>query len=268
MDHYTTLGINSNASPEEIKQAYRKLAKKFHPDLGGDKAQFQKISEAYETLGDPQKRAAYDNPPQTNINLNPGFNMGGFGINDILNQMFGHQRQNSNTQHVYRTRVAVSLLDAYNGSNHVFQLHTPGGVKVVNVAIPKGVETGNQIRYDKVIDNATLIVEFIVNPDLRFDRGGNDLYCNVPISILDLITGSKIKVNTINGKTLEVTIKPRTQPFQQIRLPGYGMPTNNGKFGDQILLLKPFMPDNISDEIVEAIKSSNDTPKQSINITV
>jgi DnaJ-class molecular chaperone len=93
-------------------------------------------------------------------------------------------------------------------------------------------------------------------PDLRFDRNGNDLYCNLPISVLDLIIGTKVKFTSIAGKTIEVTIPPNTQPSHQIRLPGLGMPIKNSPniYGDQILLLKPYLPDNISSDVIESIQ--------------
>jgi DnaJ-class molecular chaperone len=81
------------------------------------------------------------------------------------------------------------------------------------------------------------------------------LYANYPISVLDLIVGTKVQFQAINGKMLEVTIPAKTQPNHQIRLPGLGMPiSNTGQYGDQILLLKPFIPDSISNDIIDSIK--------------
>lgn len=241
-----------------LKKAYRKLAMQYHPDKGGDVAKFQEITNAYETLSDADKRFQYDNPT---ARQNPfpggfGFNQQTYDINDILNQFFRHQNHQAHTQQIYRTRVTVSLVDSFNGASHSFQLTTSSGVKIINVNVPKGVETGDQVRYENVIENGTLIVEFHVLSDLRFDRKGNDLYCNLPISVLDLIVGTKATVNTISGKTMEVTINPNTQPTQQIRLVGLGMPVkgHNGIYGDQILLLKPYLPDNISTDIIDSIK--------------
>lgn len=262
MDHYNTLGVSRDASPEEIKKAYRKLAMQHHPDKGGDLAKFQEIITAYETLSDPAKKSQYDNP-QPQFNGMPGgfnFNVNGFDIDSLFSQVFGqnmHQRQPQKP--TYRTRVTVSLIDAYNGAEHFLQANTPNGTKLITIKVPKGVDSGSQIRYEGVIDDATLLVEFIVMPDLRFDRKGYDLYSNLSISVLDLIVGTVVEVDTIGGKKIEVKIHEKTQPYQQIRLPGYGMPMQNGQYGDQILLLKPFIPDNVSIDVIESIKRNQTT---------
>ena len=259
MDHYSTLGIPRTASPEEIKKAYRKLAMEHHPDRGGDNVKFQELSVAYNILSDPDKKAAYDNPhPQFS-----GFNFGpnGFDFQDIFkafnqqtNPFEAYARQQNQQQQMYRTRVTVSLVDAYNGTEQVLKLSTPQGLKVVNLKLPRGVRTGDNMRYDNVVDGAILLIEFVVLSDLRFDRRDDDLYANLPISVLDLIVGTTIEFITMGKKTLEVKIKPGTQPYMQLKIPGEGMPARNGGVGDQILLLKPFIPDNIDNDIVESIK--------------
>lgn len=258
MDHYNTLGVPRDASQEDIKKAFRKLAMTHHPDKGGDPNEFQKINEAYEVLSNPDKRLQYDNPSPRQNPFNGGFQyaQSGFDLNDIFNQIFGQRGPNNpNQQQTYRTRVTVSLVDAYKGNDHILQLALQTGVKVINIKVPIGIQSGDHVRYDNIIDNATLIVEFIVIPDLRFDRQGNDLYANLPISVLDLIVGTKVEFTTISGNKVEVTINPNTQPTQQIRLRGMGMPLHsaNNVFGDQILLLKPYIPDNISNDIIESI---------------
>lgn len=254
MDHYSTLGVSRDASQEEIKKAFRKKAMVHHPDKGGDPNEFQKINQAYEVLGDADKRSQYDNPQARQQSGLGGFQFNQhFNLDDIFNQMFGQQRQ---TTQIYRTRVTISLLDAYNGNDHILQLTIQSGVKVLNIKVPAGINNGDQVRYDNILDGATLIIEFVVLPDLRFDRQGNDLYSNLPISVLDLIVGTKIEFTTISGNKFEVVINPNTQPSQQIRMRGLGMPVHsmNNVYGDQILLLKPYIPDNISDDIIESIK--------------
>lgn len=260
MDYYAVLGVPKSATPDEIKKAYRKLASQHHPDKGGDKAKFQEIQEAYAILSDPNKKAQYDNPQPQMQGFPGGFswtvNNGDVNINDIFSQMFGQQftqgvRPN---RQIFRTTVAISLHEAYNGGNKILELNTQSGKKVIDIKIPKGVNNGDQLRYDKVIDQANLIIEFQIMPDLRFERKGNDLFCNQSISVLDLIAGTNLDFKTINGKNLNVSIKPKTQPYMQIKLLGYGMPIlNTDKYGDQYLLLKPYIPDNISNEIIDSI---------------
>jgi DnaJ-class molecular chaperone len=263
MDHYTTLGVAKNATPDEIKKAYRKLASKHHPDKGGDTSMFQKIEEAYRILSDPEKKAHYDNP--NSHGLPPNFGdmfTGEFDARDIFSHIFsqrsGNPFQNKSSRQIFRTQMSVSLEDVYNGATHVLKLQTPMGLKMMNIDIPKGLPDGSHLRFDNVLDNNTsLIVEFKVMPNLRFERRGNDLYCNQKISVLDLIVGTKINFQTISGKTFEVSVPPKTQPYIQLKITGQGMPIpNSNLYGDQILLLKPFMPDTIANEITESILRS------------
>lgn len=258
MDLYAILGVAKNATPEEIKKAYRKLASQHHPDKGGDTNKFQEIQTAYDTLSDPQKRALYDNP-QPQMNGFPGgfhwsVNGGGVDINDLFSTVFGQQGMHRHSRQIFRTNVMISLEEAYKGGNKILELNTQTGKKVMDIKIPVGVNNGDQLRYDQIIDGATLLVEFVIIPNLRFERKGNDLYCNQSISVLDLITGTNIEFVTISGKTLNVNIRPKTQPFMHIKIAGHGMPViNTGQFGDQYLLIKPFIPDNIDKEIIDTI---------------
>lgn len=257
MDYYAILGVAKTATPEEIKKAYRKLASQHHPDKGGDKTMFQQVQEAYSVLSDSEKRRQYDNPMPNGFPGNFTVNAAGFDINDIFSQIFNQQGIHRPSRQVFRTSINVSLKESYYGGNKVLELNTQTGKKVIDVKIPPGVSTGDQLRYDKIIDQATLLIEFSVMPDLRFERRGHDLYCNVSISVLDLIAGTDIEFNTINDKTLKVHIKPKTQPYMHVKLPNYGMPIlNSSNYGDQYLLLKPFIPDNIDQEIIDSILRS------------
>ena len=258
MDHYSVLGVTKTATPDEIKKAYRKLASQHHPDKGGDTAKFQQIQEAYAVLSDPEKKAQYDNPQPQGFNMGPGgfqFNMGpGMDINDIFGQIFNQPGMRRPGKQMLRTTLHITLLESYNGTTKIIELTTPVGKKMLEVRVPKGIKSHDQLRYDNVIDHATLLVEFMVLPDLKFTRQDNDLVCNQSISVLDLIVGTTIPFTSIDGKELEVTIKPRTQPYMQIKLAGKGMPIpNTERYGDQYILIKPFIPDNISDDIVESI---------------
>lgn len=266
MDHYATLGISKDATPDQIKKAYRKLASQHHPDKGGDKETFQKVQQAYDVLSDPQKRHHYDNPIPENLRDfqgGPGgfnFNMNGVDINDIFSQMFGGQPPFGPRQgrQIFRTNVNVSLIDAFRGTNIQYKLNTHTGMKVIDIKIPPGIKSGDQMRYDNVLEGAVLVVEFIILPDLNFDRKDNDLYSNVSISVLDLIVGTKFEFTTISGTKVEVNVRPKTQPFMQLRLPGHGMPINYNPNirGDQMLLIKPYIPDNIDQSILDSILQS------------
>lgn len=265
MDYYKTLGVNRNASPDEIKKAYRKLAGQHHPDKGGDTATFQKIQEAYETLSDPQKRQQHDNPnPFNNMNMN--MNFGGnpfnfqfhqqhFDINDLFGQMFhgGHGHRQSHKPQ-YRTTVAVTLEQVYNGGEHTLQFADMGNNSTVKIEIPKGVDNGTTLKYDNLIKDAILFIDFRVLPHNRFQRQGFELICEQEISVLDLIVGTSFKFTTISGKSLDVKVKPQTNPNGTLRITGEGLPKQYG-YGDQLIVLKPYIPDIIDTRIIDVINN-------------
>ena len=267
MDHYQTLGVAKTATPDEIKKAYRKLASQHHPDKGGDTATFQKIQTAYDTLSNPEKRQDYDNPSRP-FNFqdfgagSPGgfsFHNNGAGFDDLFSQFFKQaQSQQRNQPQVYRTTVVISLEQVYTGGEQTLKLQTHNNSHVVKIEVPRGIADGGQIRLDNVIPNASLIVEFRVQKHLKFERSGNDLVCNHPISVLDLIIGTNFEFTTLGGKTLEVTVKPKTQPYIQLKIANQGLPIigNPNLYGDQIILLKPFIPDTIDSRIIDSIQQS------------
>ncbi len=268
MEYYNTLGVEKTANQDEIKKAYRKLASQHHPDKGGDTAKFQKIQAAYETLSDSNKRAEYDNPrPQMPGGFPGGFNFGGGPGNpfeSIFEQMFRQNgRPQQPQQQLYRTTIWVTLEQVYSGGEQVLQLQSPtSGARPVKITIPKGVPDGGQVRLENVIEGGTLVAEFRIHPHLRFTRERNDLVCNHQISVLDLIIGTSFEFTTLSGTTLEVTIPPKTQPFHQMKIAGYGLPIpGTGGVGDQIILLKPFVPGVISDQVIEAIRASKNIVK-------
>jgi len=267
MDHYVTLGVNKNATPDDIKKAYRKLASKHHPDKGGDTATFQQIEEAYRILSDPQQRQQYDNPMPQNFGQNFNFNGGPDIFQDFMSQMFKQQHQQHQHRQrqkpVFRTTVTVTLEQSYKGEEQVIRLQTPTLTHAANIQTPKGIHNGDQVKFDNIIQEASLIVEFKIIPHLKYDRNGNDLLSNHPISILDLITGTSFEFTTLSGKTFEVTVKPKTQPFIQLKITGQGMPIHGtNQFGDQIILLKPYIPDIIDESIINSILQSKN--KESI----
>ena len=263
-DHYKTLGVDRDASPDDIKKAYRRLAGQHHPDKGGDTAKFQQIQQAYETLSDPQKKQEYDNPNPFGGGMPGGFHSGfpggfhfnhSFDINDIVGQMFGGHRQPFQQQ--YRTTIWVSLEQVLSGGEQVLQMNGPNGPSTVKVDIPKGVENGATLRYDNLIPNGILLIEFRVHVHQLYDRVGQNLQSVKRISVLDLIVGTEFEFTTLNGKTFNVQVKPGTQPDATLRLHGQGLPLMNGPgLGDQLILIKPFIPDKIDSQITDSILRS------------
>ena len=259
MDHYATLGVAKTATQDDIKKAYRKLASQHHPDKGGDTNVFQKIQSAYDILSDPVKRQQYDNP-QPEMPHGFSFHSNNFDINDIFARMFGQQFGQARTgpqKQLFRTQVEIGLKEAYTGTSHVMRMATPNGAKLLNIEVPRGIDSGDQIRYDNILENGILLVEFRVRPDVNFERRGPHLYANRSVSVLDLIIGTEFPFNTMSGKTLEVKVPPMTQPFMSLKIPNEGMPIpNSNQYGDQMILIKPFVPDTIDSSIVEAIQRS------------
>lgn len=256
MNYYDILGVDKNASPDQIKKAYRKLASEHHPDKGGDTKRFQEIQVAYDTLSDPSKRQAYDNP-LNGAGMPHGFqfHFNNFDIHAVFEQMF-RQAHNQSRQQAYRTQMFVTLEQVYFGGNQSLKFQTPTGTFAANIEIPKGIQDGNQIRYENIIPDSVLLVEFRVNAHLKFDRRGADLIATHSISVLELIVGSTFEFVTLSGKKLEVKVPPKTQPNMHLKLSGEGLPIyNTSMFGDQIILLKPYVPDTIDEEIINVINS-------------
>jgi curved DNA-binding protein len=258
MDYYNTLGVSRDASPDEIKQAYRKLASVHHPDKGGDTARFQEIQQAYETLSNPNKKQEYDMPQHNMGGFGfPGggftFHQGGINIDEIFGHMFGAGFGQRQPQHpTYKTVIHITLEEVLNGGEKVMQFQTHTGNQVVKIDIPQGIDNGQQLRYDNLIKDTVLIVEFRVHNHSVYERRGLDLYSTVHVSVLDLIVGSTLDFVTLSGKRFDVTVKPQTQPNATLRITGQGL-TKNYQTGDQYILLKPFIPDIIHSEISEAI---------------
>ena len=267
MDYYETLGVNHTSTPSDIKKSYRRLASKHHPDKGGNPEQFKKVQEAYDVLSDPEKKSQYDNPnPFGGQNSFQQGNPFGDIFGDIFNQR-GQQHQRQPQRPMYRTTLNVTLRQAYTGGSQTLELNTPQGKKVVNVNIPKGVQTGQQTKYDNLVQpNSTMVIDFNVMPDSWFERHGHHLVCSHNVSVLDLIVGSTFNFTTISGKVVKVTIQPRTAPNTQIRLAGQGMPISDprgpsvisGQFGDQLILLKGIIPATIEQGIINEIVKYKD----------
>ena len=256
MDHYSTLGVSKDATPDDIKKAYRKLASKHHPDKGGNTSTFQKIQTAYDVLSDPNKRQEFDNPHQHHGGFPGGFNFGG---GNPFDSMFGdlfkqHHQRHQHQQPMYRTTLVVSLEQVYTGGEQPLQLQTQTGVHAAKITIPRGIQDGAQVKIDNIINGAILIVEFRIHPHLKFNRNGQDLVSNHQVSVLDLIVGGSFEFTTISGKTLSVTIPPKTQPNAQMKIAGEGLPIPGASvYGDQIVLLKPFIPSIIDESIISSI---------------
>lgn len=219
-DHYTTLGINKEATQEEIKKSYRKLANKYHPDkAGGDETKFKEISVAYDILSDPKKRNDYDHQQA----FGGGHQFYEENFADIFSQHFGGHnpfgdifgRRQMNRNRDLNLNCRVSFLDSFTGKQLEAKYTLPSGKqKSVVIDIPAGIDHGTTINYQGLGDDSIanvkpgdLHVTILVDQDDKFDRIGNDLYTTVEINPIEAMIGCEKEVQSITGETLTIKIK-------------------------------------------------------------
>lgn len=270
-DFYKTLGIEKSATPDEIKFSYRKLASKHHPDKGGDTATFQKIQAAYETLSDANKRANYDNPTfHSNFNsgVPPGFEdifASMFGGHPPFSEMYGRNRPQQRNSTV-SLQTSISLEEAFAGKEIVASVRLPSGnEQVINVKIPAGISDGTTIRLKELGDDSiSSIPKGDINLIVRvaahrtFIRNGDDLIKEITLSAFDAMLGTSVEVDTLDGKTLNITVQPGTQHGAVLGAQGYGMPNvNDNRFKGRLLIpIKISIPTNLTDAQKELIKQA------------
>ena len=359
-DYYEVLGIDKNASEDEIKKAYRKLAKKYHPDVNKAKdaeEKFKEVNEAYEVLSDPQKKQIYDNYGHAGLEGNMGSSFDGFtsdfsgdfgGLDDIFENIMGgfgfRSRSSSRSSGPIKgenryLQMSIEFLEAVKGVKKVVtvsvdrkcekcdgtgarsrsdietcqtchgsgkvtrQQRTAFGImqsvvdcpechgtgkhiknrcpecggsgyinknEKVEVNIPAGISSGQQVRVqgygEKGINggsNGDLYIEIIVKPHKYFKREENDIYIEVPISVVDATLGCKIDVPTCNGD-VTLTIPAGSQPGQKLRIKGYGVKSlRSGLVGDQYVILRVEVPTKLSREEKELYKKLQDSAGKS-----
>jgi curved DNA-binding protein len=266
MDYYSTLGINKNASQEEIKKAYKKQSMAHHPDrTGGDDSKFKEINEAYQTLNDPKKKQMYDqfgtaDPRQHQYRSGDfEFNFNGSpfgGMDDIFDQMFGgggspfgRQRRASNRP--INVAVDITLEDVLQGKTIGMEIQLPTGrTKVVTVDIPQGVEHGQTIRYrgmgEQNIPNipaGDLNVQIRIRNHPRYQRYGDNILCEAKVNAWDLMLGGKTVIQTLDNKNIEINIPSGTQPDTVLSCKGEGLPNMSTKLrGNLQIKIKADIP--------------------------
>ena len=262
------MGLDSNATPKEIKSSYRKLARKYHPDVSKDlnaEEKFKELGEAYEVLKDPEKRAEYDqqvkdwaNQKQGNYDKQqpPFSNEDEINLNDIFGSIFSKTGRNHANQYYkepsqdIHAKMTISLEDSFHGVEKIIQLQIPNLAKngktvnetrAVKVKIPKGVVDKQQIRLKglggKVNSNeaGNLYIELNIAKHPWYKFNDKDIYLDVPITPWESALGSKITVPTLGGN-VSVTIQKLSQTGKQMRLQGRGLPGENP--GNQYITLK------------------------------
>jgi curved DNA-binding protein len=279
MDHYSTLGVDKNASSDDIQKAFRKAAMKHHPDRGGDQKKFQEINEAYSTLSDPQKRAEYDmmgqNPfgqgnPFGNgftFTTNHPFQGGHNPFGDIFNQ-FGFQFNTGQQQPRNRDlniRCKISLKDVYKGKQMNVTYRMPSGrEESVSIDIPPGIEHGQIIKLSGYGDDSMrqfprgdLTIQIEVEGVPKFFREDMNLVTEADIDIFDAMIGTQITVDHIDGSFIDLAVPAGSLHGQRLSCKGKGF--KSMKFtnvtGDLHVILNIKTPRITDPKIIEEIKN-------------
>lgn len=255
-DFYSILGVAKNATADDIKRSYRRLASQHHPDKGGDVKKFQEIEEAYRILSDPSKREEYDNPQrQTNFH----FSQAPFNFDEIFAQFGTRFGQQSRPAQTARATVPITLLDIARGAKKLINISTPAGSNNIEITIPQGIEDGDQVNYGNIAPGGIdLVIVFRVMTDPIWQRRGADLTTKKDLSIWDLILGGSFCIDDILGNTLEMAIPPNAQPGTVLRVKGRGLKARMGAVGDMLVTLNAKIPTVIAPEIIDAIRANRD----------
>jgi len=282
MTHYETLGVGEGATPDEIKKAYRKLASQHHPDKGGDTAKFQEIEAAYRTLSDPAQREQYDHERR-----NPGgmrFNFNGHDIHDGIPpgmeemlRNFGfnfgghpfHQRHPQPRRNKdLRADVPVTLASTLQDQKYTVSLQTTKGTReTVEITVPRGAQTGTQIKYPGLGDNffdtldrGDLYVNVFVQPQPPFEVHGLDVLTEKYVDCFTAVTGGDIEIEGIDGSKFVVTLPKGAQPGNMLRIRDQGVWQIHGSTrGNLIVKIHITIPKNLSDEQMELVNKIKST---------
>ena len=286
-DYYQILGVARGASDEEIKKAYRRLARKYHPDVSKEadaKERFQEVSEAYETLKDKEKRAAYDGlgsfrpgqdfrpPPDWSERFHAGGfeDLGGIDLSDLFASFGGmHAREpRPRRGRDYEVAVHLGLHDAARGAEVTLDL---GGGKQVHARIPKGVTDGERLRLRgkggagaKGAPAGDLYLDIALHPHPLFKPNGHDLFLDVPLAPWEAALGAEIRIPTLDGH-VTMKVPAGSKAGQRLRLTGKGLPKPRGGAGDLYAVLSIAAPSVLSErekELFEQLRSaSNFNPR-------
>jgi len=281
VDYYKILGIDKSATAKDIKNAYRKLARKHHPDLNpNDKdaqKNFQQINEANEVLSDPEKRKKYDEygenwqhaeefEKQKQYNQQSsgsrrtsrsGTQYGG-DFSEFFESMFGGTPGGSRSRQMkyrgedYTSELHLELIDAYTTHQQTISVN---GQKI-RITVPAGIENGQIIKISghggsgvNGGPNGDLYITFSIANHSIFKRLGNNLYATIDLDLYTAVLGGEIILDTLNGK-VKLKVKPETQNGSKVKLKGKGFPVykKEGLFGDLFITFSIQIPTNLTDQ--------------------
>jgi curved DNA-binding protein len=279
IDYYNVLGLQRDASSDDIKKAYRKLAKQYHPDANPNdetaKKKFQQINEANEVLSDIENRKKYDKygkdwqhsdafeqqakqRQQYSQQFDNNESDGGFS--DFFSSMFGGNRRATTKQKGQDITASfqLNLTAAFTTHQQTVTINN----KNIRITIPAGIEDGQAIRLKGFGQashnggvNGDLILTFKINNDTFFKRTGNDLQLIQALDLYTALLGGEIEVNTLHGK-LKLKVKPETQNNTKTRLKGKGFPAykQDNIFGDLFITFLIQLPTNLSEKEKQLFK--------------
>lgn len=281
VDYYKILGIDKSATDKEIKNAYRKLARKYHPDLHPNdkeaKAKFQQINEANEVLSDPEKRVKYDQygkdwkhaeefekaksyQQQSSQSRNTRYSNfhDDSEFSDFFESMFGGFNTGGRGRQVkyrgedYTAELHLELIDAYETHKRTMTVNG----KNIRITIPAGIENGQTIKIaghgGEGINggpNGDLFITFVIANHPRFKRLGNNLHTTVELDLYTAVLGGEITIDTLTGK-VKLKVKPETQNGTKVKLSGKGFPVykNPGEYGDLYVTYEIRIPTNLTSQ--------------------
>jgi len=280
VDYYKVLGIDKSATATDIKNAYRKLARKFHPDLSPNdkdaKKNFQQINEANEVLSDPEKRKKYDEygndwqhaeefekqkqyqqqSSDSRRTSHSGTQYNG-DFSEFFETMFGGTAGSSRSRQTkfrgedYTSELHLELVDAYTTHQQTISVND----RKIRITIPAGIENGQTIKISGYGGsgvnggpNGDLYITFSIANHSIFKRLGDNLYATIDLDLYSAVLGGEIILDTLNGK-VKLKVKPETQNGSKVKLKGKGFPVykNEGQFGDLLVTFSIKVPTNLTE---------------------
>lgn len=287
-DYYKILGVSREASADEIKKAFRKLARTHHPDAGGDEAKFKEINEAYEVLSDEKKRKLYDQYGTASAGQIPygwggqqgGFDFSGFGgWEEILESMrsggmggfdfggfgggYGQPRPRKGKD--MTVPLEVTFEEAFSGCEKKLNVRVPstGEKEMLSIKIPAGAVDGGRVRFrgkgapgENGGPAGDLLITIKIKPHAIYSRDGADVQMDLPVTIDEVILGSSITIPAPDGTKLRIKVPPRSADSSMLTVRGKGAPRVKGSGnGDLLVRVCVKYPQELNEEQEEALKA-------------